>query len=52
MPSNVAEEEQAIASADEDDKKAPGRGRDRPSVGAYAQVAALLHESRRQAPMP
>ncbi len=26
------------------------RGPDRPSTGAYAQVAALLHESRRQAP--
>ena len=50
MSSNVAEEDQAYGTADDDDKGPPGPGRDRPSVGAYAQVAALLHESRRQAP--
>ena len=50
MSSTVAGDEQAFASADDHGKVAPGRGRDRPSVDAYAQVAALLHESRRQAP--
>jgi hypothetical protein len=50
MSSNVAGEEQAYASADDDEEVGPRRGRDGPSVGAYAQVAALLHESRRQAP--
>lgn len=50
MSTNVAGEGQAHASPDHDGKGAPRRGHDAPSVGAYAQVAALLHESRRQAP--
>jgi hypothetical protein len=33
-----------------DDALSPGDSAGRPSLGAYAQVAALLHESRREAP--
>lgn len=50
MSSNVAGEDLGFAGADDDERVSRGRDRDRPSLGAYAQVAALLHESRHQPP--
>ncbi|HUP68879.1 MAG TPA: PP2C family protein-serine/threonine phosphatase [Acidimicrobiales bacterium] len=43
-------DDQTLATADDEGTLPPVHGRERPSMGAYAQVAALLHESRRQAP--
>ena len=50
MSSSFAGEERAFVCAHDNDQMASGCDRDVPSVGAYAQVAALLHESRRQPP--
>ncbi|HUR23822.1 MAG TPA: PP2C family protein-serine/threonine phosphatase [Acidimicrobiales bacterium] len=51
MPSkSFAGGDQTLAAADDDGTLPPAHGPERPSVGAYAQVAALLHESRREAP--
>jgi hypothetical protein len=50
MSSNVSGDEHAFVSAHDEEHVRAGRYRDGTSMGAYAQVAALLHESRRQAP--
>ncbi|MDQ6836972.1 MAG: serine/threonine-protein phosphatase [Actinomycetota bacterium] len=50
MTSTFLPHDSATVGADDDAASAPVEPTDRPSASAYAQVAALLHEARRQAP--
>lgn len=50
MTSTLVPEEPATAGAADDGASAPVEPSDKPPSSAYARVAALLHESRRQAP--